>query len=84
MLTGDTHSSNGGAFTGPTYHGPWAPTNPACSGAILTCGACKRGGAWTLLPNPNGVNYFQEDHRLYQDGQGDFHVRVFTLFIMIL
>ena len=74
MLTADTHSSNGGAFTAPTYRGPWTPTDPNCSGSILTCGACKGGGAWTFLPNPNGVDYFQEDHRLYQDGQGDFHV----------
>jgi hypothetical protein len=75
VLTGDSHSSNGGAFMGPSPLGPWTPTNPSCRGLPLTCGGCTAGGAWTFTSNPDKNAYFQEDHRIFQDKVGSgFHV----------
>ena len=73
-LLGDSHSSNGGAFVGPTPAGPFKATNPTCKGLPLTCGSCSEGGSWVLTRNPHEDRYYQEDHRLYQDRAGNFHV----------
>ena len=73
-MIGDSHSSNGGAFVSSSVAGPFIPTNPTCKGLPLTCGSCADGGSWVFTQNPHPDRYYQEDHRVYTDAAGYFHV----------